>query len=1260
MRWVRCCRGWRGGDSVLGWQLPLALGALEEDGDAEVVGNFGLFYRRALGDSGLAGLNIFGDYQDAGADGGFWRWSVGAEYRTAWADIFANRYIPSSEARRSLFSGGREERIAYTAGGYDAEVRLHAPSSRWLEGFAEYSLWEGEYGDADEKGFRYGLRVSPLTGGAADGFHFEADYDNAADGGLGARFSYDWTLGQRPRSRGYSAFDPRGHFFTPVERRHEQKIRVRIRSLERDGLPAVARSVVGGGGACARASGISVNTTLTASVNISLIAEVKAGDYLGVCGALAAGANPDHPGGVDQDWAMHHAAMLSDPAAVSIMILLISVGGDIDATGSFGETPLHKAVGIGRIEAVKFLLDAGANTQIEDIYDFAVLGAAGSWLSHYNHSGALETANQVREIIKILLAYQVTCKPRFFRDRAYSSNPVIMGTCYGHGFSTPLSWSGGGTVYMANGYQGQVSLLNEAASDIGGVNLSATYSRVGESVFQVAERSLAVEESLSAGLYSVTVRVSVKQGRLEPSTLYATFAVSVLSGGGVFTITASPYAEYPEGGGLATFAVSGGGLPEGLSLSYEKAGGSEELTLTADGYARWQRNDSARATVFEGYEMAVRARAPWLAGDLSFSLTVSAACATDAEYGDVNLSYNIFDAAYEQDLNTVCWRIGRDSEAVNSRRSDGISPLHDAIRDLGGDRATLSIDTVNLLLAYGASVNANDVNGKTPLDYMANDSGRHVDVLAHRLRAAGGVCEYYGRFGSLSYPACGLNFKPREFVKSISHGWTESVLSVTVGVAPEAPVAFYELDHSRLMVRKWESEGKQGFEVLPLAGASLLGGEALTASVIVWAAKQTLVASLAVTVNYGGIEALSAADSVFTVAWDYRGDLFTVASGTGDVSLSYALSAAEASAALVSLSPFSSAWRWNGEANEGGLHTVTVLMTLSRAYYATRRETARITVYVAARPEETMLTVSPYAAGGVLTLSHSGLSGLVFEKISGSEELTLSSDGVVGWKSGATVGVNTGHVLGADATMAGMLGTLRFSVTARADCTADANHGNGVGPGRTGGWPDIKLALETSDAAAVCWHINRTGHGVDVPVPGKRNGELPLHIAAERDDVEVAALLLTLGAGKDAGDRYGWTPLHYAAEEGNADVAELLLSVWRANPNLRENLEGQAPLHIAADEGSSETLPILLADSRTLLNIVDEDGDTSLDLAARNEFEEFAGTLRESGGVCFNPDRHEHLCGLRFSPANGDSDGRFPRIQGFIHNSRNSDCGGGV
>ena len=1254
--------GLAGGDSVLGWQLPLALGALEEeDGDAEVVGNFGLFYRRALGDSGLAGLNIFGDYQDAGADGGFWRWSVGAEYRTAWADVFANRYIPSSEARRSVLSGGREERIAYTAGGYDAEVRFHAPSSRWLEGFAEYSLWEGEYGDADEKGFRYGLRLSPSTGGLADGFHLEADYDDGSDGGLGARFSYDWTLGQRPRSRGYAAFDPRGHFFTPVERRHDQKIRVRIRSLDRDGFGAFARSAGVASGDCRSDSSL-WSAAVDSSVNVELAEAVKAGDLNRVCAALdgkvydgvTLHANPNYPTGEEESWALHYAATSTVSDAVRIAAALVSAGADLEARDDLNNNPLHLSARWGTYQAARFLLSAGADANAVARTNFGNLRPL-DYAAIY----------QRRRVAELLLAHHAGCDP------ASPFSYIHNRWCDAVGVYLPLSWgaSVGGTVYMAGGHDGALTVLAEATSGTGsGVTLRYGVSG-GADVFEVSgSRVLGVKSGRSlSGAHSVTIEVEGSHGRLPPATLYATLAVSALSGGGAFTITASPYAEYPNGGGLATFAVSAAGLPSGLSLLYGKAGGSEELTLTAEGYARWE-GDSARATVFEGYEMEVLAGAPWLAGTLSFSLTVSAACAAEAEYGqNLDLSRNIYSAAYAQDLNTLCWHIGRYPAAVTG---SGGTPLHEALYSLSGDRATRSIDTANLLLAYGANVNAWD-GRYTPLDLVVNDTGRHVVGLTRRLREAGGVCERYDGF---RYPTCGLNFESREFVKSVSHGWAESVLSVKVGVAPEATVAFYELEHSRLTVREWKAGEEQGFEVSPLAGAPLLGGEHLTASVIVWAAEQTLTAALEVTVAYGGIEALSAADSVFTVAWNYQGDLFTVASGTGEVLLSYAPSAADASAALVSLSPFSSAWRWKGGADEGGPHAASVLVTLSRAHYATRTETTRVSIYAVTRPSGRILTASPYATGGLLTLSHPDFSGLVFEKVSGSAGLTVGSDGVVGWKSGVTAGVRTDHVLNAEATPAGMLGTLRFSAEISADCSSEAQYGANEGASGL----DFESALEADDASAVCWHV---GHGrsadVDLALDYGVDAR-PLHLAAGSNATVAAALLLALGADADARDSEGWRPLHWAAyeDDGGGAVASLLLAAG-ADGNARAGAERQAPLHWAAeygktdvmsallsdadvlvnpedesgwtplhwavDAGEEESARLLLSDGRTEANAADDSGLSALDLAVKGRAEDMAEILRGGGGVCLDDghsSRKSHMCGLRFWPRTAEVVGR--------------------
>ena len=509
----------RGEDSVLGWQLPLSFGSADSDGETEMVGNVGLFYRRTLGDWGLAGVNLFGDYQDEGANGDFWRWSVGAEYRTSWADVFVNRYIPSSPPHRALLSGGTRERIAYSAGGYDAEVRFHAPRSRWLEGFAEYSLWEGEYGDADDSGFRYGFRLLPRTGGLADGFRFEADYDDTLDGGLGARFSYDWTLGQSPRRTGYAAFDPRAHLFTPVERRHGQNIRTRIRSLRDDGVSGVARS---DSERDCKSDSDSWSDEIGSPVNRSLLAAAAAGDVQGVCDALDGidsdvAANPNHPDGLGE-WALHAVATLNTDVGTQIVSMLVSAGVSVDAYDYYYATPLHYSAKSGAHLIAAALLGADAD---ED-----ALAEEGVFDLYSPLDYAVE--HQHRQVAEILLAHEATCW-YYWNDGGWCSGELPI----------PLEWLSGATLYASAGHSGVLPAVARASSRAGTVNFSDDYS-LAESEdsdlfsFNGGLRELSIENPLSAGIYTVYIKVTATQGDLAAVAASATLLVSVLSGGAVF------------------------------------------------------------------------------------------------------------------------------------------------------------------------------------------------------------------------------------------------------------------------------------------------------------------------------------------------------------------------------------------------------------------------------------------------------------------------------------------------------------------------------------------------------------------------------------------------------------------------------------------------------------------------------------------------------------------------------------------------------
>ncbi len=58
----------------------------------------------------------------------------------------------------------------------------------------------------------------------------------------------------------------------------------------------------------------------------------------------------------------------------------------------------------------------------------------------------------------------------------------------------------------------------------------------------------------------------------------------------------------------------------------------------------------------------------------------------------------------------------------------------------------------------------------------------------------------------------------------------------------------------------------------------------------------------------------------------------------------------------------------------------------------------------------------------------------------------------------------------------------------------------------------------------------------------RQNGYTPLHIAAKKNQMDIALSLLEYNASPDCCTRMEVTPLHLAAQEGNVDMCSVLLS----------------------------------------------------------------------------------------------------------------------
>lgn len=75
-----------------------------------------------------------------------------------------------------------------------------------------------------------------------------------------------------------------------------------------------------------------------------------------------------------------------------------------------------------------------------------------------------------------------------------------------------------------------------------------------------------------------------------------------------------------------------------------------------------------------------------------------------------------------------------------------------------------------------------------------------------------------------------------------------------------------------------------------------------------------------------------------------------------------------------------------------------------------------------------------------------------------------------------------------------------------------------------------------------------------------KNGHTPLHIAARKNQMDIANTLLEYGAQPNAESKAGFTPLHLSAQEGHVDMCSLLLE-HKANPNQESKVI--IPLNIA-------------------------------------------------------------------------------------------------
>ncbi len=124
-----------------------------------------------------------------------------------------------------------------------------------------------------------------------------------------------------------------------------------------------------------------------------------------------------------------------------------------------------------------------------------------------------------------------------------------------------------------------------------------------------------------------------------------------------------------------------------------------------------------------------------------------------------------------------------------------------------------------------------------------------------------------------------------------------------------------------------------------------------------------------------------------------------------------------------------------------------------------------------------------------------------------------------------------------------------------------------------------------------------------------KTGASSIHDATQDDDLaKVRALLKKNPELALSKDNAGWTPLHVAALRDNKDMAEVLLG-GQADVNAK-NGGGETPLHIAVKIDGEAVTELLLA-NKAEVNAKDDSGRTPLHLAVTARI---ADLLRQHGG----------------------------------------------
>jgi len=155
------------------------------------------------------------------------------------------------------------------------------------------------------------------------------------------------------------------------------------------------------------------------------------------------------------------------------------------------------------------------------------------------------------------------------------------------------------------------------------------------------------------------------------------------------------------------------------------------------------------------------------------------------------------------------------------------------------------------------------------------------------------------------------------------------------------------------------------------------------------------------------------------------------------------------------------------------------------------------------------------------------------------------------------------------------------------------------------GWTPLYWAASLGQTEVAKLLIDK---GADVRTAAT-DGGIALHQAAQAGDNELVELLLSKGADVQAKTKRGDTPLHSAAGYGHREVAEFLIA--KGAEIDAKGMGGRTPLHRAALGGHKDVVEILITNGADVA-VKDSRGRTPLDLAKLRKHAEIVEILTKA------------------------------------------------